>query len=612
MAEIPFPDGLQGVNALPKTKRVLTNCYRNRKGELLGRRGIDQLNTTGKVARGQFEWDENLYQVVSSSLIKITDLTTGAFVTIGTIAGSATIQTAIGFNDAVIIVKNGALYTLGKETDTTAISSVGSAFGGVARFNHGGSAVGGISTVTIINFAANPLYNVENTSVSSVEPEIFSTGISSVTDNGGIAVFNHSGTSPQLGQEVTISGYITNTAYNTTGTVTARTASNFEISAIAFGTDEAVGSYVGQASFTISSITFGTSETVGFFASILTNILGNANFRTCVSVTHKDNRFIYCPADGSPVFFSDVGDAGSVQVASFFDAEQLPDENNQVWTLKNILFITGTDSIEQFQNRGTTPVPFVRSDAGAIDAGFIGGALEYRNTFLFVGRDKNQDFGIYSIGSGIAPKISNKAIDTILGTYTINELSEAVASRVKWEGDDIATFTFRRDSFGFFNGEWFRLDTLINGTSRPWRAGFITEFAGDYYTAFENKIGIFQDLNTDYGERTIRVIQFGIKQPNDDWFRVQSVTLGISQGFNDIDTSSGVAIQISLDNRLFSEPFFRNLSAIGNYASKLVWNYPGGIGNFEGFMAIRISTAEDVKFSSDHLIVDAKGALELA
>lgn len=697
MAEIQFPNGFEGVKDLPKTKKILTNCFRNDRGDLLTIPGINELNTTGNVARGQFKWNGALYQVVSTSLIKITDVNTGAFTTIGTIVGSNNIQTAIGFVDAVIVVIGGAIYTLGKDDSTVSISSVGSAAGGIARFNHSGLGPNATSTVTITGFSANPSYNVESINVSSISfaisstnitsvndsvanpgtasfvhagtspqlgqevtisgfttviPAIPSTSISGVSNNGGIAVFTHAGSSPSLGQQVTISGFAVNTdynvtgtvtlttattfevstiafgadeaggsyigiaadntAYNTTDTVTARTVTTFEISSIVFGTDEATGSYVGQESFTISSILFGTDETSGFFAVILTNILSNANFRTCVSVTHKDNRFIYCPADGSPVFFSDVGKAGVVQVESFFDAEQLPDKNNQVWTLKNILYIAGTDSIEQFQNRGTSPVPFVRSNAGAIDTGFIGGRLEYKNTFLFVGRDKNQDFGIYSIGSGIAPKISNKAIDTILATYTPDELTEAVASRLKWEGDDIATFTFRRDSFGFFNGEWFILERLIDGDSIPWGGGFITEFDGAYFTAFEDKIGKFIDLNTQYGERMTRLIQFGVRQPDGQWFTVQSLSLGISQGFNDIETSSGVAIQVSRDNVLFSEPFYRDVSQIGKYADKLEWNYPGGMGVYQGFMAVRIFTTEDVKFSSDHLILDANGPLQLA
>lgn len=467
MAAIPFPDGFDEIKDLPKTKKILVNCYKDQNGNLLGRPGITQLNTTGGVSRGQFEWNDFLYEVVSTRLIKITDVETGAFSEIGEILGSAPIQTAVGFSDAVIVVPGGAIYTLDKFDSLDLIS-------------------------------------------------------------------------------------------------------------------------------------------------------GNANFEPCVSVTHKDSRFVYCPSSGDPVFFSNVNDAGTVEPDSFFDAEQLPDRNNQVFTLKNILYIMGTDSIELFQNRNVLPVPFIRSDAGAMDTGFIGGLLEYRETFVFIGRDKNQDFGIYSIGSGTAPKISNKAIDTILATYTINELSEVVASRFKFQGDDFATFTLRRDSFAFINGKWFILESLDEGTSEPWGGGFITEFQGRYYTSFEDMIGRIDDINTDYGESITRSLQFGVRQPERRWFTMQSASIGISQGFNTGKVVSGetiygsVGIQVSRDNVLFSEPFFRSVSAIGEYSQILDWNYPGGMGVYEGFMAVRIFTTDNLKFSSDHLWMDGKGQLELA
>ena len=54
----------------------------------------------------------------------------------------------------------------------------------------------------------------------------------------------------------------------------------------------------------------------------------------------------------------------------------------------------------------------------------------------------------------------------------------------------------------------------------------------------------------------------------------------------------------------FPIPVYRNLGALGQYEKKLVWNPPGGLGNYEGFMAMKIYTTEDVDFSSDHLIVN--------
>jgi len=456
MVRVPFPTGFDGVENVPRTRRSLRNCFNNLDGKIISRPGITQLNTTGGVARAQFVWNGALYQVVSEELIKITDTLTGAFSVIGTVSGTEPIETAIGFNDAVIVVKgsSGAIYTL-DASDT------------------------------------------------------------------------------------------------------------------------------------------------------LTDISGNANFVACQDVAHIDGRFVYIPFDGDPAFFSDVGAAGTVQVLSFFDAEELPDKNNSVFNFKNTLYIGGTDSFELFRDTGASPNPFQRITGARIPNGYIGGLIEYNETFLFLGREKDQDFGVYAIGQGLAPKISNEAIDLVLTTYDQDELANAVGGRLKWRGYDIATITLSRDSFGFYAGNWFVLDTVFDGVSKPWGGGFITQFDGKYYTAFKDKIGVFAHVNTDYGESITRIIDTGFEQEDNGFFACQSIDLGISQGFS--GTGGSVALFLSHDNVTYGQPLFRDLGALGEYNDHLTWNEAGGMGAYDGFMGIRIYTTEDVDFSSDHLTANFRG-----
>lgn len=334
---------------------------------------------------------------------------------------------------------------------------------------------------------------------------------------------------------------------------------------------------------------------------------GNANFASCVDVTFINDRFVYIPADGSPTFFSDPGAAGTVNVLSFFDAQVLPDKNNASFNFRNTLYIMGTDSIELFKDIGTSPVPFGRRSGGAIDNGFIGGLLEYDNTFLFIGRKKNQSPGIFAISQGTAPKISNEAIDLLLSTYTLEELGEAIPGRINWRGNDIATFALRRDSFGFLNGNWFRLETLFNNESFPWGAGFIAQFEGEYFTAFEERIGKFTKINTDYGSPITRKIIGGIEQPDNNFFSVQEIQVGIVQGEN--AAVGSVNLRLSRTGVQFGDPLTRNLGDLGEYGSLLRWNYYGGLGTFEGFMAYEISSTENIAFSNDYFIMDAQGQL---
>lgn len=541
MPRIPFPPGFSGAENLPKTNKNLVNCFQDEDGNIISRPGITELSDTSLLARGQFEWNGMLFQVVSTELIRITDTDTGTFETVGTIAGSNEIRTAIGFVNAVIVVRGGNIYSLGKIGTTISISSVGDDGSSVAVFNYTGTnpATGAVlvtgNTVTITGYVTNTAYNVSDEAITSTLSAIASTAITSVADsvaNPGTASFVHAGTSPSLGQEVTMSGFTPEITYNATGTVTATTTTTFEVSTIAF-TNTDTGAFVATDAFLISSVTFGSSETVGVFAILLAIISTGSNFVACNDLAHINGRFVYIPTDGDPAFFSDVGAAGVVQADAFFDAEELPDLNNGVFNLRNTLYITGTDSIELFRDTGASPNPFIRVQGSRIDNGFIGGLLEWGNTVLFIGRYKDHVPGIFAVGPGVAPKISNSRIDLALTDYTLEELAEVIPGRIIWRGSDIATFALRRDSFGYVNGNWIVLDTSVAGVSQPWNGGYITEFEGEYFSANDSSIGKFERVNKDYDDPINKIIQTVFGSERDLFFSLQSITVGLSQGFND-------------------------------------------------------------------------------
>lgn len=329
-------------------------------------------------------------------------------------------------------------------------------------------------------------------------------------------------------------------------------------------------------------------------------IITSPQFVPCDSVTHINGRFVYIPSDGSPAFFSDVGFAGTIQTTSFFDAEELPDSNKATLNFRNILYILGTDSIESFRDFGNEVVPYRRLNA-RIDNGYHGGLLEYNNTFLFMGKEKDQDVGIYALGQGIAPKISNEYIDTILKTYAESELNDAISNRIKWRGFDIATFTLARHSFGFLGGNWFELDTVVGGVNGKWNGGYIGEHNLNYYSMFEGNIGRFDAINKDYGLPFQRLIDLGFE--SEQSFSAQRLEYRLSQGYNNIGS---VTLETSENNVLYGPKLHRNTADIGYYTDKLEWNYPGGLGYYDGFMGIRLSTAEDIDFSASKLMLDIR------
>ena len=80
--------------------------------------------------------------------------------------------------------------------------------------------------------------------------------------------------------------------------------------------------------------------------------------------------------------------------------------------------------------------------------------------------------------------------------------------------------------------------------------------------------------------------------------------LGVSQGFN--EGNGSIALSVSRKNKDFGAPMYRNLGVVGQYGRKLAWNYPGGLGGFDGFMGLRLYTTENIVFSSDYLIANIR------
>jgi hypothetical protein len=126
-----------------------------------------------------------------------------------------------------------------------------------------------------------------------------SESITSVSDSGGVARFNFT-PAPTLfvGQEVTISGYVTNTAYNVTGLITVTGAGFFEISSVVFGTDEAGGSFVSDT-VTVTSATHGLSDGQTLLITDTIEYNGGAAIYNALTNSYQINRAFVATETGN-------------------------------------------------------------------------------------------------------------------------------------------------------------------------------------------------------------------------------------------------------------------------------------------------------------------------
>ena len=129
MPEIPFPQGITGLESFPKQQEWLVNLFVLPDG-VVRMPGINSFATGAGICRGAQTWRDGLaYMVSGTSLIRISSA--GVVTTLGTISGTADCIFSPGQTDLVIIVKGGNGYRyndtdgLVQITDTDYLPSVG-------------------------------------------------------------------------------------------------------------------------------------------------------------------------------------------------------------------------------------------------------------------------------------------------------------------------------------------------------------------------------------------------------------------------------------------------------------------------------------------------------
>jgi len=98
------------------------------------------------------------------------------------------------------------------------------------------------ATGQIVKSGSTAIYRIAV--VKNTETALFTTSITSVSNVGGNASFNHAGADPAIGQIVVIKGYTAGAiSYNGIRTVSASSAGAFELENVAFAIDQATGEF---------------------------------------------------------------------------------------------------------------------------------------------------------------------------------------------------------------------------------------------------------------------------------------------------------------------------------------------------------------------------------
>ena len=376
-------------------------------------------------------------------------------------------------------------------------------------------------------------------------------------------------------------------------------------SVVLLGTIEGTADVVMATSFIALEIVVKGGKGYSFSLSGGLVEITDSNFITSVDVSSINQRFVFTPADGGPIFYTDVNTPTVIDPRNFFDAELLPDKNKGTINLRNDLYVGGRDSFEVFRDTIDISGSFTRVDGAAVDTGYLSAKVRYKDTFLFLGRDRETSYGFFAMSAGSAPRVSNEVVDEILNNeYTVKELSECTSIRFTIKNIDMVCFRLARHSLLFYGTGWSYMQTGVDGLGvvSPWDVKFASFAYGQYITgnASNNAIGILDNGILEFGEEIERVIQTFIRTDSNQQFIINNIFLNCTTGSSLV--AGSIALQVSLDNLTYGPQVPRSLSAKGKKHQQVVWY--GGAGQFERYAGLRLRTTSDVDFACDGLEVN--------
>ena len=221
----------------------------------------------------------------------------------------------------------------------------------------------------------------------------------------------------------------------------------------------------------------------------------------------------YMTTDGEFLVITELDDPFAVNPLKYGSAEADPDPINALIKLRNEVYALNRNTIEVFDNFGTTGFPFQRVPGAQIQKGCVGthACCQFMDTIAFVGGGRNEAPSVWLGVNGNAQKIASREIDEILATYTEVELSDVFLEVRAYLAHDQLIIHLPRQTLVYdgaasraLNGPvWFSLSSAIVGDA-IWNAQSLV-WAYDRWNVghpANEKFGFLDhsDVNTHWGE----------------------------------------------------------------------------------------------------------------
>ncbi len=338
------------------------------------------------------------------------------------------------------------------------------------------------------------------------------------------------------------------------------------------------------------------------------------------SVTYKSGRFVFTTAlefFNASTFTVNLGQ--DFDALDFELASDSPDDNVLCFTVKNELYIMGTETIQLYQATGGTAPIFQTINGATISKGIAArhSVIEFDNSFVFIGGGPNESIAVWRGLSGSASKISTAAIDHAIQQYTQEEISNVFSWTYTEDGNFFVGFGFPDTTFVYdattstLQGRHVWHERQSNGSA--WIASHVIDVYGKNYV-LDISTGMIGQLDRNFtkeyaGDITRQFTGSYIYNMGQS-FRIPVMELNTESGVgNQKGTGSGenpmVEALISVDGgRTFISLGSRPLGTFENFTQRQVWQR---LGRCSTNALLRFITTGETIVNYTNLIIGLEG-----
>jgi len=302
--------------------------------------------------------------------------------------------------------------------------------------------------------------------------------------------------------------------------------------------------------------------------------------------------YFACSTDSKKWIVSSLNDGTAWDALDFSSAESDPDPVVAPIVYKNLIYLTGSETTETFQNIGGSGFPFQRGNQFYDKGCYAPASLIATNErFFMIGGGKNERAAIWMFYQGAFSKISTIAIDSALHDYSEETIEAAFSLAWGQKGQFYVAFVFTTTAFiyNITTGFWHVQQSGIpdsNGDLQQtrWRVNSLVTAYG--YTLVgdsqDGRIGRLDDsVYQEYSNNIVRVFSTQPMASIGNSFRVPLIELTMEPGIgNSLCSDPRVSMAISENNFTFDYERSRRIGKPGKYGQRTIWRKNGRVPRF--------------------------------